>query len=97
MLVQLFESFCYGAGFATAVHVQAVLRAGMVLWHCSPSGNVDHQGVQPQGVQWWHCTERVDWCLVPQDSQRDIDCQHGLFSGWLATLQHSCGGEVLSG
>ncbi len=77
------ESFCCGAGSATAVHVQAVLRAGMVLWHCSPSSDVDHQGVQPQGIQRWYCTERVNWGVVPQDSQRDIDCQHGLFSGRL--------------
>ena len=97
MSAQLFESYCFGAGSAAAVHVQAVLRAGMVLQYCSPSSDVDHQGVQPQGVQRWHCTERVHWCLVPQDSQRDIDCQHGLFSQRLPTLQHTCGDQVLSG
>jgi hypothetical protein len=93
----LSESFYFCAGSTAAVHVQVVLRAGMVLWHCSPGSNVDHQGVQPQGIQRWHCTERVHWCLVPQDSQRDIDRQQDLFSGWLPTLQHSCGDEVLLG
>ena len=41
------DGLLYCAGSASAVHVQAVLRAGLVLWHCGPGGHVDHQGVQP--------------------------------------------------
>ena len=61
------------AGSASAVHVQAVLCAGLVLWHLSFGDHVDHQGVQPQGVQWWHCTKSGHRCFVPQDPQRLLD------------------------
>ena len=58
------------AGHSSAIHVQAVVRAGLVLRDCSPGRHVDCQGVQPQGVQWRHRTERVHWCFLPQDSQQ---------------------------
>lgn len=61
---------CVHTGAAPAVPVQAVLYSGVVLWNCSIGHHVDHQGVQPQGVQWRRCSERGNWSPFQKDPQR---------------------------